>query len=94
MPQSAWPGDRIYSGCINLNGVIEAKVTALYVDSTVTKIMEMVEEAQEKRAESEDFITRFSRIYTPVMLVCALLVMIYPPLTFPMGIGIPGSTED
>lgn len=85
MPQSAWPGDRIYSGCINLNGVIEAKVTALYVDSTVTKIMEMVEEAQEKRAESEDFITRFSRIYTPAMLVCALLVMIYPPLTFSYG---------
>ena len=65
--------------------MIEAKVTALYVDSTVTKIMEMVEEAQEKRAESEDFITRFSRIYTPVMLVCALLVMIYPPLTFSYG---------
>ena len=85
MPQSAWPGDRIYSGCINLNGVIEAKVTALYVDSTVTKIMEMVEEAQEKRAESEDFITRFSRIYTPAMLACALLVMIYPPLTFSYG---------
>ena len=56
-----------------------------YVDSTVTKIMEMVEEAQEKRAESEDFITRFSRIYTPVMLVCALLVMIYPPLTVSYG---------
>lgn len=85
IPKSVWPGDKIYSGCINLNGVIEAKVLELYVDSTVSRIMEMVEDAQNKKAESETFIARFSKIYTPVMLVCALAVMIYPPLSFSYG---------
>ena len=85
IPQSAWPGDKIYSGCINLNGVIEAKVLELYVDSTVSRIMEMVEDAQNKKAESETFITRFSRIYTPLMLLGAFAVMIYPSLTFSYG---------
>ena len=61
MPQTVVPGDMIYSGCINLTGVIEAKVLALYEDSTVSRIMEMVEEAQENRAESESFITTFSK---------------------------------
>ena len=85
MPQTVWPGDRIYSGCINLSAVIEAKVTALYVDSTVSRIMEMVEDAQNQKAESENFVTRFSKIYVPVMLICSLAVMIYPPLTFSYG---------
>ena len=85
MPQPAWAGDKIYSGCINLSGVIEAKVTAVYVNSTVSRIMELVEDAQNRKAESETFIARFSKIYTPIMLICALLVMIYPPLTFSYG---------
>ena len=85
MPVSAGVGDRIYSGCINLRGVIEARVSKVYKDSTVSKIMEMVEEAQNKKAESETTISRFARIYTPVMLVLAFLVMIYPPLTFSYG---------
>ena len=82
---SAGVGDRIYSGCINLRGVIEARVSKVYKDSTVSKIMEMVEDAQNKKAESETTISKFARIYTPVMLVLALLVMIYPPLTFSYG---------
>lgn len=85
VPQAAWPGDRIFSGCINLSGVIEAKVTALYSDSTVSRIMEMVEDAQNQKAGSENFVTRFSRAYVPVMLICSLAVMIYPPLTFSYG---------
>lgn len=85
MPQPAWAGDKIYSGCINLSGVIEAKVLAEYVDSTVSRIMGLVEEAQNRKAESETFISRFSKVYTPIMLICSLLVMIYPPLTFSYG---------
>ncbi len=84
-PQLARPGDRIYSGCINLSGVIEAKVIKVYEDSTVSKIMNMVEDAQNLKAESETFVTRFSKVYTPVMLVLSLLVMLYPPLTFSYG---------
>lgn len=85
MPQSIHPGDKIYSGCINLSGAIEARVTRVYSDSTVSRIMEMVEAAQEEKAERETFISKFSRVYTPVMILCALLVMIYPPLTFSYG---------
>ncbi|GFI35939.1 heavy metal translocating P-type ATPase [Lachnospiraceae bacterium 50-23] len=85
IPRKVTPGDRIFSGCINLSGVLEAQVTKEYVDSTVARIMEMVEEAQNKKAESETFISKFSRIYTPVMFLLAFLVMIYPPLTFSYG---------
>lgn len=85
MPQTIGPGDTIYSGSINLTGVIEAKVTALYKDSTVSRIMEMVEEAQENCTESESFITVFSKYYSPAIAVIALLVMIVPPLTFDLG---------
>ena len=85
MPQTVVPGDMIYSGCINLTGVIEAKVLALYEDSTVSRIMEMVEEAQENRAESESFITTFSKYYSPAIALIALLVMVVPPLTFAPG---------
>lgn len=85
IPENVWPGEKIYSGCINLSAAIEAKVTALYVDSTVSRIMEMVEDAQNQKAESETFVTRFSRVYVPIMLICSLAVMIYPPLTFSYG---------
>lgn len=85
MPQAVQPGDRIYSGCINLSGVIEARVAKVYKDSTVSRIMEMVEDAQNRKAESETFVGRFSRIYTPVMVICALLVMLVPPMTFSFG---------
>ena len=85
MPQTVQPGDRIYSGCINLSGVIEARVTKVYKDSTVSRIMDMVEDAQNQKSESETFITRFSRVYTPVMVICAFMVMLVPPMTFSYG---------
>ncbi len=85
VPRKAVAGDRIYSGCINLSGVLVAKVTKEYSDSTVSKIMEMVEEAQNKKSDSETFVSKFSRVYTPVMFVFAFLVMIYPPLSFSYG---------
>lgn len=82
MPRKARESSFIYSGCINLSGVLEAKVVKVYNDSTVSKIMDMVEDAQKKQSESETFISKFSRVYTPVMFCFALFVMIYPPLTF------------
>ena len=82
MPRRVSEGNKIYSGCINLSGSVEAKVLKVYRDSTVAQIMELVEEAQNKESESESFVSRFSRIYTPAMVLLALFVMIYPPLTF------------
>lgn len=85
MPRKARESSFIYSRCINLSGVLEAKVVKVYNDSTVSKIMDMVEDAQKKQSESETFISKFSRVYTPVMFCFALFVMIYPPLTFSYG---------
>ena len=82
VPKAIEPGEIIYSGCINIQGVVEAEVVKVYEDSTAAKIMEMIEAAQEKKSESETFITRFSKIYTPIMLVLVFILMIYPPLTF------------
>lgn len=82
MPRRVSEGNKIYSGCINLSGAVEAKVLKVYRDSTVAQIMELVEEAQNKESESESFVSRFSRIYTPAMVLLALFAMIYPPLTF------------
>lgn len=85
MPEAAARGDKIYSGCINLSGMIEARVVKTYEDSTVSRIMGMVEEAQNNKAESEAFTTKFSRIYTPLMFILAILVMAVPPMTFSYG---------
>lgn len=85
MPRSVGAGDKIYSGCINLSAAVEAMVLGVYEDSAVTRIMKMVEEAQEQKAGSEDFIGRFSRIYTPLILLLTLAVICYPPLSFSYG---------
>lgn len=85
MPRKVRESSFIYSGCINLSGVLEAKTVKVYNDSTVSKIMDMVEDAQKRQSESETFISKFSRVYTPVMFFFALFVMIYPPLTFSYG---------
>lgn len=85
MPRSVGAGDKIYSGCINLSAVVEAMVVGVYEDSAVTRIMKMVEDAQEKKAGSEDFIGRFSKVYTPFVLALAVGIMCYPPLSFSYG---------
>lgn len=85
IPERAGWGEAIYSGCINLSGAIEARVTKVYEDSTVARIMEMVEDAQNNKGESEAFVTRFSKIYTPIMFICAIVLMMVPPMTFSYG---------
>lgn len=85
LPQSVGTGDRIYSGYINLSAAIEAMVMGSYEDSAVTRIMRMVEEAQEQKSESENFVGSFSKFYTPAMLLCALAIMVYPSMTFSYG---------
>lgn len=85
LPKEAGVGDLIYSGFINLNGVIEAKVLKTYEESTVSRVMEMVEDAQNQRSESEGFVQKFTRIYTPLVTIVSVLVMFLPPLTFAVG---------
>ena len=81
-PKVVKAGDRIYSGCINLNGVLEAKVIRLYNDSAASKIMRLVENANEKKSESVRFAGRFTRYYTPIVILIALLAALLPPMMF------------
>lgn len=80
MPAEVKEGDDIISGSINLNSVLEIQVTKLFDDSTVAKILELVENASSRKAKAETFITRFARVYTPTVVVLALLLAVIPPL--------------
>ena len=74
--------DEVFAGTINQEGSLEIKVSRLTKDSTIARIIHMVEEAQDKKAPSEDFIDKFAKIYTPVVFILALLIMALPPLVF------------
>lgn len=80
MPVEAEIGDNVVSGSININGVIEVRTTKLFDDSTVAKILELVENASSRKAKAETFITRFARVYTPIVVVLALALAILPPV--------------
>ncbi|MBE5980695.1 MAG: cadmium-translocating P-type ATPase [Paenibacillaceae bacterium] len=80
MPVEIKENDPVISGSINLNGVLEVRVTRLFDDSTVAKILELVENASSRKARAENFITRFARVYTPVVVVLALMLGVIPPL--------------
>ena len=82
LPQACTVGDSIVSGSINLNGVIEAEVKSTFSESTVSKILNLVENSAAKKARSENFITRFAKYYTPCVVFGAVLLAILPPLAF------------
>ena len=81
-PRAVGEGDRLYSGSINLNSVLEARVVKRYNDSTAAKIMQLVESANEKHSESIRFADKFTKYYTPVVILIALLTVILPPMMF------------
>ena len=83
IPREAVEGDNVLSGCINLNGVIKIKVTKEFGESTVSKILDLVENASSKKSKSENFITKFAKYYTPVVVIIALILAIVPPLVIP-----------
>ncbi len=80
MPVEIAEGEDIVSGSINLNGLLEVRVTKRYDDSTVAKVLELVENASARKAKLENFITRFARVYTPVVVFLALALAVLPPL--------------
>lgn len=80
VPRSAKVGDEIISGCINLTGVLKIKTTKEFGDSTVSKILDLVENSSMKKSKSENFITKFARYYTPAVCGGALLLAIFPPI--------------
>ena len=80
VPREVREGDEIISGCVNMTGLITVRVTKPYHESTVSRILELVENAAEKKAKTENFITRFARYYTPAVVGIAVLLAVVPPL--------------
>ena len=80
VPRTAEPGDEVISGCINLNGVLKIKTTKEFEESTVSKILELVEDSTSRKSRSEAFISRFAKIYTPAVCGAALALALLPPL--------------
>lgn len=80
VPRSVKQGDEIISGCVNGEGLLKIRATKMYEDSTVAKILDLVENASSKKSKVENFITRFARIYTPAVVFAALALALIPPL--------------
>lgn len=80
LPKEVTKGEEVLSGCINLDGVIKVKVTKQYGESTVSKILDLVENASSKKSKSENFITKFAKYYTPIVVIIAVILAILPPI--------------
>lgn len=80
VPRGVHEGDEILSGCVNLSGVLRVEVTKEFTQSTASKILDLVTEASESKSKSENFITKFARVYTPIVVVAAVLLAAIPPL--------------
>ena len=92
LPRDAREGDEIISGCINMTGVLKIRTTKAFGESTVSKILELVENSSSRKSRSEDFIAKFARIYTPVVCYSALALAVVPPLIRLVG-GMDGQWE-
>ena len=82
LPRAVGEGEEVISGCINMNGLLKVEITKPYGESTVSKILDLVENASSAKAKSENFITRFAKYYTPVVVIAAVLLAVIPPLLF------------
>lgn len=89
LPRDAEEGDEVISGCINMTGVLKIKTTKEFGESTVSKILDLVENASSRKSRSEEFITRFARIYTPAVVYSAIALAVLPPLVRMLALGLP-----
>ena len=80
LPRQVQPGDDVVSGCVNLSGLLKVQVTKAFEESTVSKILDLVENASSKKAKAEHFITRFARYYTPIVVLAAVALALLPPI--------------
>lgn len=94
LPKHVAPRENVTSGCINLTGVIYVRTTRLFGDSTVSQILELVENASSRKSQSEAFITRFARIYTPIVFFSALALALVPPLVRLFAMGADAQWDD
>ena len=94
LPRETAPGDEIISGCINLSGVLKIRTTREFGASTVSKILDLVENASSRKSRSEAFISRFARVYTPAVCYSALALLILPPLVRMFLLDLPADWGD
>ena len=94
LPRSVKTGDEIYSGCINISGVLSIQTTKEFSESTVSKILDLVENASSRKSKSENFISKFARIYTPAVCYAALLLALLPPLIRLYALHLPPDWEN
>ena len=87
VPRDIEPGSEVLSGCINTNGLLTVTVTKDFEESTVSKILDMVENASSKKAKAENFITKFAKYYTPIVVISAVLLAVIPPMILGIGNG-------
>ena len=93
LPRDAKAGDEIISGCVNMTGVLKIKTTKEFGESTVSKILDLVENASSRKSKSEDFISRFAKIYTPAVCYAALALAVLPPLVRMFALGLDAGWE-
>ena len=93
LPRKAGEGDEVIRGCINMTGVLKIRTTKEFGDSTVSKILDLVENASSRKSRSEAFITRFARIYTPAVVYSAIALAVLPPLVRMFGMGLDAQWE-
>ena len=91
LPREAKVGDEIISGCINMTGVLKIRTTKEFGESTVSKILDLVENASSRKSKSEDFISKFAKIYTPAVCYSALALAVLPPLVRMLAMGLPAN---
>ena len=94
VPRDVRPGDEIISGCVNMSGLLRIRTTKEYGESTVSKILELVENASSLKSRSENFISRFARIYTPAVVISALALAVLPPAVRGLFLGLPPEWGD
>ena len=85
LPREVGPGDDVISGCVNLSGLLRVQVTRAFEESTVSKILDLVENSSSKKAQAEHFITKFARYYTPIVVLAAVALAFLPPLFTSIG---------
>ena len=88
LPREVDPGDEVISGCVNMTGVLKIRTTREFGESTVSKILDLVENASSRKSRSEDFISKFARIYTPAVCYSALALAVLPPLARALALGL------
>ena len=94
LPRDVKEGDEIISGCINMSGVLKIRTTKEFGESTVSKILDLVENASSRKSKSEEFIAKFARVYTPAVCYAALALAVLPPLVRMLGLGLPADWDN